>query len=508
MSFTTRRIREEKPRRRRDLLKTGARFLAFARPLFLYYTDWKRRQEGRKRTALLKRTVVILATVFLVFLLFSGIAKALLMLRSITVPTILNVAGAELPADENGFTNVLLLGAGDVTHDGKDLTDTVMVVSLDPKKTKSAVLLSLPRDLYFLNTEKMGKGRINSLYRDYKGFLRFQKGMPEQEASLEALRELAKEIGNSLELTIHHVVKVDFIGFVKAVDAIGGMELDVPEDIVDTAYPGPDYTFETFTIHKGLQHLDGETALKFVRSRHTSSDFDRSERQQLLLSALADKVRSQGILGNSSKIAALYRIVSENSETTMNLRELVGLAKLGSSVDRSRIIAMQLSDRNGLYETLAEPGGLLYAPPRDLFEGASVLLPVSIPEFPVTWKQVQTFSRMLFTMRSIHLSRPRMAILNAGAKSGLGRTLGTELVRFGFAVEEIENAGIGKLDHSLVAVQSRTDEHAGTFFSSLLGVPVAPLPEGIAPDLVRDVTIVLGKDYVYTPLQDLLLRKD
>ena len=212
----------------------------------------------------------------------------------------------------------------------------------------------------------MGKGRVNSMYRDYKGYLMARKDMEEPEASLEAMKELAVVVGKALDLDIHHVIKVDFDGFTKAVDAIGGIDIEVPEAITDTEYPGPNYTYETFAIDAGLQHLDGETALKYARSRHTTSDFDRSARQQQILAALAEKVRDQGILRSPSKVMALYKIVSQNLETTLTLRELVGAGSMGSAIDRNRIISMQLSDRNGLYGTLSEPGGFLYDPPRDL----------------------------------------------------------------------------------------------------------------------------------------------
>ena len=194
MSFTTRRIRGEAHPRAAGAASGAKRLgaglltcLTFGRPVLLYYQDWKKRRDAEKKqtkaVSLLKRVLLILLAVLLGLVLLSGVAKALFALRVVTVPGLMNVAGAELPADANGFTNILLLGEGDAAHDGKDLTDTIIVASIDPKGTKSAVLLSLPRDLYFLKTEKMGKGRINSLYRDYKGYLR-AKGLDEKEASL------------------------------------------------------------------------------------------------------------------------------------------------------------------------------------------------------------------------------------------------------------------------------------------------------------------------------------
>jgi LCP family protein required for cell wall assembly len=480
--------------------------LRFAPPLLEWYRRYRARRAREERTSLLKRVALILLAVLLAFLLLAGVTKALLGLRMVGMRTILNVTGAELQTDADGFTNILLLGQGDATHEGKDLTDAIMVASLDPRTTKSIVLLSLPRDLYFLRTEKMGKGRLNSMYRDYRGYLR-AKGMSFEGASQEALRELAAEIGKHLSLKIHAVLKADFIGFEKAIDAVGGVDLEVPYDIIDTQFPGPNYTYETFEIRAGPQHLDGEAALKYVRSRHTTSDFDRSARQQQLLHTLGAKLKDEGLLSQPATLVRFLDIVGDHLETTMSLRELAGLMKLGLMIARDRIIAMQLHDRNGLYGSPVEPGGFLYTPPRDQFEGASVLLPVSIPEFPVTWKQIQTLTQLLFRTRSIYLSRPAITVLNGGAKTGLGRHLANELLRFGLNVVNVANAPLPKkLEESILfaGTPREHDEASALFFSSLLHLPLRNVPPTLPLEEISEVTILLGKDYTFTPLQDLL----
>lgn len=507
MTFTTRRIRSERGRRRFPWTATFVLLLRYGHPAVRWIREAVLRVQAKHKAAwrrmLLQRTAVILGAVLLVLFLFTGLVRAVLSLHTVGLRTVLSVAGSDLPRDEHGFTNLLLLGQGDVSHDGRDLTDTVMIASIDPK-TRSIILLSLPRDLYFLRTAKMGKGRLNSLYRDMKGFLR-SRGMETEEASLEAMQELRREIGDTLGLTIHHVLKVDFEGFEQAIDALDGVDLEVPYDIVDTEYPGPDYSYETFTIPSGPQHLDGATALKYVRSRHTTSDFDRAARQQQLLQALGDKVKREGTLRSPANIAALLKIIGEHLETTMTMRELAGLTRLGLTPERDRVITMQLSDRNGLFGDFVEPGGFLYAPPRDQFEGASVLLPISIPEFPVTWKQVKTLSAVLFRNRAIALERPTVHVLNAGAKSGIGRKLGNELIRYGFEVSTIANASsLGKLPESFVFAGTEAKQTSSLFFSSLLRLPLRTIPVGLPPEEMGDVTILLGKNYTYTPLQDLI----
>lgn len=512
MPFSVRRVSQARPKCRFPW-KSLPLILAVVRPLRGWYASWKERKEeeirSERRTLILKRFLLVLIAILCAFLLFAGTVKALVGLRIISMRSLVSVTGTDLPKDENGFTNILLLGEGDSGHDGKDLTDTIMVVSLDPMHTESAVLLSFPRDLYFLKTEKMGKGRINSLYRDYKILLRRQ-GKSEREASLESMKELGTTIGAHLRLPIHHVIKVNFSGFEQAVDAIGGIDVVVPETINDTEYPDENYGYETFTIAAGPAHLDGKTALKYARSRHTSSDFDRSARQQQIVIAIGEKVKKESLYRNPATITDLLKVFSDNVAMTMTVRELIGLAGLAEQIKPDRIITMQLNDRNGLYDSVVEPGGFLYPPPRDQFDGASVLLPVSIPEFPVTWKQIETLSTLLFRQRAILLDRPSIAILNAGGKSGLARKLGGELIRYGFNVERIENADMPKKTMkerdwtAIIAREESADASVTDFFGSLLHLTNPSIPVPIPQEQMGQVTIILGTGYSFEPLQDLL----
>ncbi len=481
--------------------------LEFGRPMLKWYGDWRTRTEAEKKRSgrihLLQRLLLILLSALLGLALLTAVTRAMVAMRIISLSSFTSVTGSPPPVDEHGFTNILLMGQGDEDHDGKDLTDTLMIASIDATKTKSVVLLSLPRDLYLLDTEKMGAGRINSMYRDYKSYLHFQKDMSEKDASLEAMREIAAELGRKMGLQMHGAVKVNFTAFTEAVDRLGGVEVDVPYDIVDLEYPNKSFGFETFQIQKGRQTLDGETALKYARSRHTTSDFDRSERQQQLLKAMAEKARSLEWHKDPTILVDFLKIFSDHVEYTFSLRELIGLAGAGQDIEPSRLLTMQLSDRNGLYGTLANPGGFLYSPPRDLFEGASVLLPVSIPEYPVTWKQLQTLRTLLFETRSIYLAQPVISILNTGGPSGAARTLATEIIRYGFNVDYIDNASMEDRATSVVVARTPEDAELATFFGTLLEIDVGAEP-ALLPEETRQITIVLGEDYAYRPLQSLI----
>ena len=508
MSFQVRRLTPDRKERAFPWKKAFSVLLALRLPFSAWFRHWHAHHEEMKkreqRMNLLKRIVLILLVVLCSVILLAASVSALVKLQVISLRNIVNVAGTELPTDSYGHTNILLLGAGDESHDGVDLTDTMMIASIDAKDTKSVAMLSLPRDLYLLNTQNMGRGRINAMYRDYKYSIKRDRDLTDEQASAIALQELADELGRLLNIQIHRVIKVDFIGFVQVVDALGGFDIDVPEDLVDTEYPGPNYGYETFAVRAGPQHFDGETALKYARSRHSTSDFDRSARQQQIITALAEKMKSEGLLKRPDRILSLYNIASEHMETTLTSRELIALAETGMDIDRSRIRTLQLNDQAGLYSTLAAPGGFLYAPPRDQFGGASVLLPVSIPPNPVTWKQLQTLSRVFLGERTPYLSAVPVDVLNAGAPSGSSRRLASELIRYGFEIGRVENAELPEDLPTSVIRASESEKETAQFFATTLKLPLELTPEDPAVVSSGAIMILLGQDYAYTPIQDLL----
>lgn len=524
MSFIIRPVREERPPSAgsRRYAAIGAGIVESLVHLYRRMKDRQDKEERRQR--LLKCAVAMLLSGLLILLLAIGTLKVLLRLKAISLGSMVSTVSADLPKDEHGFTNLLLLGAGDKDHDGIDLTDTIMLVSLDPEKSKSAVLLSLPRDLFILATQKMGAGRLNSLYRDYKGHL-MGRGKSRAEASHEALAQLSAEIGTLIGLPMHGAIKLDFSGFEQVIDAFGGIDVTVPEDIVDPTYPGPDYTYETFSIGKGLQHLDGATALKYARTRHTTSDFSRSGRQQQIIAAAADKARQLGILGSVSKATELMSIVANNMETTFGTRQLLGLVGIGKKIDQHKIVSMQLTDENGFYGGVSRPGGFLYAPPREQFENASVLLPVSIPEMPVTWKQIQTLGKLLSENRETFVRPPGIIILNAGAKESSARKLGGELIRYGFNVRSTRNYRkspnssfeqssiamnpllLTDARDALLADRSRRARFSELLLGKILHIKQTTVDPAVVGPQDPDLVIVLGKDYKYTPLQDLVETK-
>ncbi|KKQ53361.1 MAG: cell envelope-related transcriptional attenuator [Microgenomates group bacterium GW2011_GWC1_38_12] len=217
----------------------------------------------------------------------------------------------------DGRTNILVLGKGDVGHEAPDLTDTMILVSVDHQSHK-VNLISLPRDIWITTL----RTKLNSTY--YWGN---KKQPPAQRASgLEGSGGMILAKSSVEEIVgqpVHYALVLDFSGFKKIIDVLGGVEVDVERSFSDEKYPipgreddlcngDPEFKcrYETLNFVQGKQFMDGETALKFVRSRNAigdqGTDFARQVRQQKVITAIKDKLLSKEILLSPKKLTKLF----------------------------------------------------------------------------------------------------------------------------------------------------------------------------------------------------------
>jgi LCP family protein required for cell wall assembly len=209
--------------------------------------------------------------------------------------------------------NVLLIGVGGEGHDGENLTDTIIMAEIDNLE-KKINLISIPRD-FLVFDEKGYFYKINAIY---------SFGLDKAGQEEEAILALGKYIENITGLGVDHYVKVDFEGFVRLVDTLGGVEVDVKERIYDERYPGPNFSYETFEVEEGYQTMDGETALKYARSRYSSEkgDLDRAARQQQIIESVSIKASKLNPVWNLNKILSLVGIFKDNVSTDFSLNSL------------------------------------------------------------------------------------------------------------------------------------------------------------------------------------------
>lgn len=247
-----------------------------------------------------------------------------------------DLAASGLRRDGDARVNIILFGKGGAEHEGGNLTDTIQVASIDVFNNQIS-MLSIPRDLY-VDTD-WGSMKINAVYSAAETRKKGSGG--------QAMKSL---LSNITDLTTHYFVLVDFDGFVKLVDALGSITVDVKNPINDYEYPKDDgsYTVEKFTMTTGTHKMDGQTALKFVRSRHSlgaeGSDFARSARQQQVVAAVRDRAKQIGILANPLKMLQIIDLVGSHLKTDMNSTEMKALLEKMNNVNDTSIKTAVLSN--------------------------------------------------------------------------------------------------------------------------------------------------------------------
>ena len=214
--------------------------------------------------------------------------------------------------------NTIFLGIAGEGNSAPNLTDTLMVMSAD--NNSEGFLLSIPRDLLVKIPDKNLYTKINALYQNY---------------GIDAVQNLLTEITG---LNFDYNIVIDLEGVRKIIDQVGGIDVFVEEDIDDPAFPGPNNSYEHFTLQKGLQHLNGETALKYIRTRHDiNGDFSRMNRQQKVLVALKEKIASLHPLWNLTIIFDILKTLSGHLETNISIKDIKSFWKMAKNFNLDKI---------------------------------------------------------------------------------------------------------------------------------------------------------------------------
>ena len=193
-------------------------------------------------------------------------------------------------------------------------TDTMMLLSLD-RDTNSLGILSIPRDLYVDVPGYSSLQRINS------AMVLGELEQPNYGPTL-AMQTVQYNFG----MPIHNFIALDFQAVTDLVDALGGVDIEVPYDIVDYEYPDMNFGYDPLILRAGLQHLDGQTALKFARTRHGDNDFERARRQQIVLYAVRDRVLNLNMLPQLVvQSPSMFAALADNVYTGLTLDQIIQL---------------------------------------------------------------------------------------------------------------------------------------------------------------------------------------
>src|SRR3989339_71548 len=239
------------------------------------------------------------------------------------------------PIPDPNRLNILVMGMRGMddpdSAQGGMLTDTILLLSFD-KTTKKSSLVSIPRDLY-VKFNKNKTDKVNAVY-EY-GYAR-KEGI-----------EFSKRVYSIVTgVHIDKVVVFDFSSFKKIIDELDGIDIVLDKPFIEKSQWGSE-----FNLPAGLNHLDGETALYYARSRYSTSDFDRSRRQQQIIEAIKDKVLSIDLTSDPIEALSLVNLIRKDVATDINLFNLQEMIQLFQELKSSQPKHYVISTDNLVYQT-------------------------------------------------------------------------------------------------------------------------------------------------------------
>jgi len=229
---------------------------------------------------------------------------------------------------DKSTVNILALGRPGQGYSGSNLTDTIVLIHLKPAE-KKAVLISLPRDLLVKNNKTGQLTKINSLYY------------------ISGIEQLKEKITEITGLPIDYYALIDITVAKEVITLVDGINVLVPQDIVDPYFPGPNHSYQTFNLAAGWRYLDGETALKYIRTRYTSpnGDFDRMARQQQIIHLLKQKVLELNLLWDFPTYLKIFNSLRDHVETDLGLLELKSLWQMIKDTPANQIRAIVIDKK-------------------------------------------------------------------------------------------------------------------------------------------------------------------
>ncbi|GIW08127.1 MAG: LytR family transcriptional regulator [Dehalococcoidia bacterium] len=371
---------------------------------------------------------------------------------------IANPLGNDLPIwTGNDRVNILLIGVDRREEETADYVraDTMMLVSLDPK-ARSIGLLSLPRDLWVtipISERRSVEDRINTVFVYAKTY-DVSGGGPEL-----AKRTVEQVIGAK----VHYAAWVDFHGFVRVVDSLGGLLVDVRAPLKDNQFPTYDYRTQRIYFAPGLQRMDGERALMYARSRHQDSDLARASRQQEIILAARQRALQLDLVPKLPRLLADFHDIVH---TDMSTVEILGLARLAKDVDTPNITIRTV-------------------PATPVARGGADVLQIDKRALAKVVAEVLGESAPAPEAASIE-------VLNGTTTTGLATRTAALLQEKGLAVTRFDTADEARAETAIYAATGK--RRTAEIVAGLIGVPTDRIREAPAPPGAADIRVILGRD--------------
>jgi LCP family protein required for cell wall assembly len=338
-----------------------------------------------------------------------------------------NVDPTKLKGEGDGRVNILMMGIGGPAHDGSDLTDTIMLASIDPVNNQAS-LVSIPRDLWVKmpNNYISNYQKINAAYESgkYNYLGKLDSSNANRKAIDAGFAGIDSTLENVIGVPIQYNLLINFQAFQQAVDTIGGVTVNVPTDLWDPTMAWQN-NHNPILAKAGVDNFSGAQALNYVRSRETTSDFARGERQRSVILALKQKTLTLGTLSNPLKISQLINNFGNNVQSDISLSDMSRLVTVMKGINNDNIKSVGLTDGTNKLVTTANINGI------------SVVEPVAGQS---DFSAIQTYVRGILKDGYITKENANITVLNGSTIPGLATAKATDLKSYGYNVGTVDNA--------------------------------------------------------------------
>lgn len=393
---------------------------------------------------------------------------------SVTDPSGLDASGVPTKQASDPRYAFLLLGYGGGAHDGAYLTDSIMVVVVDPAQ-KALTLLSLPRDLWApmtFNGQTSVYNKLNTGYAFAKYTNLYPDRLPRYKGNQGGGTLVMDTIARLLGIPVSYYLALDFEGFREMIDLVGGIDVNIPNSF-SASYPANDNpdidpSWTVVRFRKGLEHMGGERAIEYARARETldnideGSDFARSRRQRLIMEAFKERLTQPSAI---VRIPQLLAAGSSHVDTNYTIPSAAQLAQLAADWNSVRFYQAALTGENYLIPATGPQG--MY---------------ILVPDAPnQSWGNIRAFARRLWDDPELGdaMAGTEIVVENDTGVSGLGSKVSTVLAKLGYRVGA-PTTGTTRINSGLI---DRTGGQVPRLVAQLetdlgLQLPLSSVPKG------------------------------
>ncbi|MFZ2275584.1 MAG: LCP family protein [Candidatus Nanogingivalis sp.] len=458
----------------------------------------KREKKGKKTLSfgqfkfrrISKRIFALILAAVIGYFIYNGLRLINEFIRTTKDGNIFGLLQKEkLKQDSNGRTNFLIFGTSPKGWDGEDLTDSVIVASVN-QETKKAHTISLPRDLWVKHTCTGWLGTTSGKLNETYGCGKFSEGLnisDEKTAETNGQKALASTVTEVTGLDIHYVVHANWQVLVQAIDAVGGIDVKIE------VWDGSPYMYDVATNirYKNGEtvHMNGEQALAFSRARGSAGgyglsggNFDRERNQQKIIQATLAKINDSKF--DVSKLLGISTALGNNVQTTFETKELQTLADLAIGMSAGNIKSLPLvNDQDSAQNLLTT----------DMVGSASAVVPVA---GLYDYSAIQAYIAKNTISNEIIDENAKVVVLNGTQISGLAAEQKAKLVKENYNIVEIDSAPTQ--DYKTTKIFAINSEKSATIkkLESKFGVSSSSsLPSEFSKyKQSADIVIVLGEE--------------